>query len=94
VAGASVLGAPMTLRSGSRVWPSWPTVATKTLTGPDRSALVVVRPDGSVLERVGRFGNHDGQFAIAHDVAVSADGAVYVGDIIGRRIQKCVREAR
>jgi peptidylamidoglycolate lyase len=63
-------------------------------TSPDRSALVVVRPDGSVLERVGRFGNYDGQFAIAHDVAVSADGAVYVGDITGRRIQKFVRDAR
>jgi len=64
------------------------------LTGPDRSALVVVRPDGFVLERVGRFGNYDGQFAIAHDLAVSADGAVYVGDITGRRIQKFVRDAR
>jgi peptidylamidoglycolate lyase len=61
---------------------------------PDRSGLVVVRPDGTVAQRVGRFGNYDGQFLIAHDVAVASDGAVYVGDITGRRIQKFVREAR
>lgn len=60
-------------------------------TPPDRSALVVVRPDGSVAERVGCFGQNDGEFAIAHDVAAARDGAVYVGDIAGRRVQKFVR---
>jgi peptidylamidoglycolate lyase len=59
---------------------------------PDRSALVVVRPDGSVAQRVGCFGHDDGEFAIAHDVAVAPDGAVYVGDIAGRRVQKFVCE--
>ncbi len=62
-------------------------------TPPDRSALVVLRPDGSVVERVGRFGNYDGQFALAHGVAVARDGAVYVADVVGRRIQKFVRDA-
>lgn len=60
---------------------------------PDRSALVIVRPDGSVAERVGRYGNYDGQFALAHDIAVGKDDSVYVGDILGARIQKFVHRA-
>ena len=43
---------------------------------PDRSALVVATSTGEVLERIGRWGNYDGQFAIAHDVAVARDGSV------------------
>jgi peptidylamidoglycolate lyase len=57
---------------------------------PDRSAVVVIRPDGSVAERFGRFGVYDGQLYRAHDLAVSKDGAVYVGDANGR-VQKFVR---
>lgn len=61
---------------------------------PDRSALVVLHTDGSVVERIGRWGNYDGQFLLAHDVAVGRNGAVYVGDIMGRRVQKFVRTSR
>ena len=61
---------------------------------PDRSGVVVLGPDGSVLERFGRFGNYDGQFALAHDIAVASDGSVYVVDITGGRVQKFVRGAR
>ncbi len=46
-----------------------------------------------VIETVfGRFGNHDGQFQMGHDVAIGEDGAVYVVDIIGERVQKFVSE--
>jgi len=55
---------------------------------PDRSAWVMVRPDGSLLSRVGRFGNYDGQFEMAHSIAVDTEGSVYVGDITGARVQK------
>ncbi|HEY5947504.1 MAG TPA: peptidyl-alpha-hydroxyglycine alpha-amidating lyase family protein [Kofleriaceae bacterium] len=55
--------------------------------GPDRSAVVIVRPDGSVVDRFGRYGLYDGQFHRAHDIAVGPDGAIYVGDANGR-IQK------
>jgi peptidylamidoglycolate lyase len=55
--------------------------------GPDRSGLAIVDPEGGV-ERVGRFGNYDGQFRMAHDVAVDREGAVYVVDIAGQRVQK------
>jgi len=55
---------------------------------PDRSAWLRVRPDGTAQQRVGRFGNYDGQFEMAHSIAIDADGAVYVGDITGARVQK------
>lgn len=60
---------------------------------PDRSAWVLTRPDGTPLVRVGRFGNYDGQFEMAHSIAVDARGAVYVGDITGARVQKFVPSA-
>lgn len=55
---------------------------------PERSKVVVLDSAGRVLEAFGRWGNYDGQFMIAHDIAVGPDGAVYVGDILGRRAQK------
>jgi peptidylamidoglycolate lyase len=57
---------------------------------PDRSGVSVVKLDGTVIGRFGRWGNYDGQFRMAHDVAVGQDGAVYVGDITGGRVQKFV----
>jgi peptidylamidoglycolate lyase len=57
---------------------------------PDRSAWVLARLDGTPLVRVGRFGNYDGQFEMAHSIAVDGEGAVYVGDITGARVQKFV----
>jgi hypothetical protein len=57
---------------------------------PDRSALVIARVDGTPLARIGRYGNYDGQFQMAHSVAVDGEGAVYVGDIDGARVQKFV----
>ena len=61
---------------------------------PDRSAWVLVRPDGKPIARIGRFGNYDGQFEMAHSIAVDVDGSVYVGDITGARVQKFVRSGR
>lgn len=59
-------------------------------TPPDRSGVAVVDPDGKFVYRFGRWGNYDGQFEMAHDIAVGPDGAVFVGDITGKRIQKFV----
>ena len=44
--------------------------------------------EGKVLAKFGRWGNYDGQFMMAHDVAPSPGGDIYVGDMGGRRIQK------
>jgi peptidylamidoglycolate lyase len=57
---------------------------------PDRSSVVVVRPDGAVIERFGRYGFYDGELFRAHDLAVGKDGSVYVGGADGR-VQKFVR---
>jgi DNA-binding beta-propeller fold protein YncE len=57
---------------------------------PDRSAWVLARLDRIPVTRVRRFGNYDGQFEMAHSIAVDAEGAVYVGDITGARVQKFV----
>ncbi len=58
--------------------------------GPDRSGAAVVDLDGHVLARFGVFGNQDGQFRGAHDVAMDAHGAIYVVDTRGQRVQKFV----
>lgn len=59
--------------------------------GPDRSALVIVNGKGEVIERIGRYGNQDGQFRMAHHLATDGSGAIYVVDITGQRVQKFVR---
>jgi DNA-binding beta-propeller fold protein YncE len=55
---------------------------------PDRSGVYVMTLEGSSLGRIGRRGNYDGQFIIAHGVAVGRGAEVYVADFFGRRVQK------
>ena len=55
---------------------------------PDRSGVVVLDLTGNQVAKFGRFGNQDGQFMMAHDIAVGPDGLVYVVDIFGRRLQR------
>ena len=52
---------------------------------PQRSKLTVLNLQGEIVATFGRWGNYDGQFAMAHDVAVAPDGSIYVGDITGQR---------
>ena len=58
--------------------------------GLDRSGAAVVTSGGRVAQRFGRYGNYDGQFRMAHAVAVDASGDVFVVDITGQRVQKFV----
>lgn len=60
-------------------------------TFPDRARLIKLDSNGRVVESFGRFGNYDGQFNRPHDVAVAGDGAVYVVDLEGMRVQKFLR---
>lgn len=55
---------------------------------PNRSGLAVLNLEGKVVATFGRWGNQDGQFMMAHDIALSRDGDIYVGDINGQRVQK------
>ena len=55
---------------------------------PDRSGVAIADIAGRVLQRIGRFGNYDGEFRLAHDVATDGSGNLYVVDITGQRVQK------
>jgi peptidylamidoglycolate lyase len=57
---------------------------------PDESGILVLGPDGSLIERIGRYGNYDGQFVDPHWVAVDSYDTIYVADFEGRRVQKFV----
>jgi len=57
---------------------------------PDRSRAMRLSLGGSVEATFGRHGNYDGQFMIGRDIAVGSDGAVYVVDVEGNRVQKFV----
>jgi hypothetical protein len=59
---------------------------------PDRSRAFRLSLEGQIEASFGRFGNYDGQFVLGHDIGVAADGAVYVVDARGRRVQKFVRQ--
>ena len=59
---------------------------------PDRSKVIRLSSAGLTETIFGRFGNYDGQFQMGHDLAVGEDGAVYVVDIIGKRVQKFLTE--
>jgi hypothetical protein len=48
--------------------------------------------NGDVEAMFGRYGNYDGQFLLGHDIAVGKDGAVYVVDAWGMRVQKFIRQ--
>ena len=62
--------------------------------GLDRSSAAEVDLNGRVLAHFGRFGNYDGQFRVAHDVAVANDGSIFVVDVGGQRVQRFVRQGR
>jgi peptidylamidoglycolate lyase len=59
---------------------------------PDRSRALRLSLEGAVEATFGRYGNYDGQFMLAHDITVGHDGAVYVVDAGGLRVQKFVAE--
>jgi peptidylamidoglycolate lyase len=60
---------------------------------PDRAKVHRVDADGRVLETFGSFGTGAGQFVWPHAVAMARDGAVFVGEVTGARVQKFVRQA-
>lgn len=59
---------------------------------PDRSQAFRLSLSGKIEAAFGSFGNQDGQFRLGHDIAVGGDGAVYVVDAWGMRVQKFVQK--
>ena len=56
-----------------------------------RGKVVELDAEGSVVDTFGSHGKGAGQFQTGHDIAVAPDGAVYVADSGGKRVQKFVR---
>lgn len=60
----------------------------------DRHRAVALDAAGRVVERFGGYGNGPGQFQLGHDLAISKDGAVFVADAAGQRVQKFIRKVQ
>jgi peptidylamidoglycolate lyase len=58
---------------------------------PDHAKVVEIDADGNVVGSFGSVGKGAGQFRLGHDIAVAPDGAVYVAEAKGQRVQKFVR---
>jgi peptidylamidoglycolate lyase len=56
-----------------------------------RGKAVVLDATGRVLETFGSPGTAPGQFQLGHDIAIGPDGAIYVAEATGARVQKFVR---
>lgn len=57
-----------------------------------RGKVAVLDAHGQVVETFGGFGKEPGQFQLGHDIAVGPDGAVYVAEGTGARVQKFARQ--
>lgn len=61
------------------------------LKAAERGKAVELDAEGQVLDTFGAFGEDPGQFQLGHDIAIGPDGAVYVAEGTGARVQKFVR---
>ncbi|MGV3659089.1 MAG: peptidyl-alpha-hydroxyglycine alpha-amidating lyase family protein [Prosthecobacter sp.] len=57
-----------------------------------RGKAVELDARGNVIASYGRPGSGPGEFQLGHDIAVGPDGAVYVAEGTGARVQKFVRK--
>lgn len=56
----------------------------------ERGKAIELNGAGSVIDTFGSCGSAPGQFQLGHDIAVGPDGAVYVAEGTGARVQKFV----
>lgn len=59
----------------------------------ERGKAVELDASGKVLDSFGSYGKQPGQFQLGHDIAIGPDGAIYVAEGTGARVQKFVRSA-
>ncbi len=57
----------------------------------ERGKAVELDATGKVIDTFGSFGSSPGQFQLGHDITIGPDGAVYVAEGTGARVQKFVR---
>jgi peptidylamidoglycolate lyase len=60
----------------------------------ERGKAVELDSAGNVLDTFGSPGKEPGQFQMGHDIAVAPDGAVYVAEGSGQRVQKFILKPR
>jgi peptidylamidoglycolate lyase len=60
----------------------------------ERGKAVELDSEGHVLDTFGSYGKGPGQFQLGHDIAVGPDGAVYVAEGTGQRVQKFIRKSQ
>lgn len=60
----------------------------------ERGKAVELDASGTVIDTFGSSGSGPGQFQLGHDIAIGPDGAVYVAEGTGARVQKFVRQKR
>jgi peptidylamidoglycolate lyase len=60
----------------------------------ERGKAVELDASGTVIDTFGSSGSSPGQFQLGHDIAIGPDGAVYVAEGTGARVQKFVRQKR
>ncbi len=58
-----------------------------------RGKAVELDATGQVLDSFGGYGKGPGEFQLGHDIAVGPDGAVYVAEGTGQRVQKFILQA-
>ncbi len=51
------------------------------------SQIVILNRQGKILERFGRWGTKEGELRIAHDIAVNANGDIFVAELLNERLQ-------
>jgi len=56
-----------------------------------RGKTVELDAAGQIIDTFGSYGKEPGQFQLGHDIAIGPDGAVYVAEGTGARVQKFVR---
>jgi peptidylamidoglycolate lyase len=61
------------------------------LRATDRGKAIELDENGRVVDTFGSYGTAPGQFQMGHDIAVGPDGAVYVAEGTGARVQKFVK---
>ncbi|KSU47805.1 peptidylamidoglycolate lyase [Exiguobacterium indicum] len=52
-----------------------------------QSQIVILNKQGKIEKRFGAWGKEAGQLRIAHDIAVSSDGTIYVAELLNKRLQ-------
>ncbi len=58
---------------------------------PKGSNILEFDTDGKLIAQFGRSGSYKGPVCRYHDVSVDNEGAIYVGDILGDKVQKFIR---